>query len=159
MKKKYLLSIERIISGGQTGVDRGALDAAIELGIAHGGWCPRGRLAEDGRIPKRYKLREIDAFDYRIRTEKNVMDSDATLILYRHNLRGGTAYTRRMALKHDKPFVAVDLASSYDVAVLRQWLIDLEVKVLNVAGPRGSSSPNIDEESREFIVQLFTAVD
>jgi hypothetical protein len=73
----------KIISGGQTGVDRAALDAAIELGIPHGGHCPRGRRAEDGRIPDRYQLTETDSAQYRVRTERNVLDADATLILCR----------------------------------------------------------------------------
>ena len=80
----------RIVSGGQTGVDRAALDAALELGIAHGGWCPRGRLAEDGPIADRYGLRETASSDYAVRTEQNVVDSDATLILHRGPLTGGT---------------------------------------------------------------------
>ena len=93
----------KIISGGQTGVDRGALDAAISLGIPHGGWCPRGRLAEDGRIPDRYQLRETDSPDYPSRTEQNVLDSDATLILYRGRIAGGTEFTLRLAQQHGRP--------------------------------------------------------
>ena len=99
----------KIISGGQTGVDRGALDAAMELGIPHGGWCPRGRTAEDGRIPDRYQLRETDSPDYSFRTEQNVLDSDATLILYRGRIAGGTELTLRLARQHGRPHLVVDL--------------------------------------------------
>ena len=75
--------LQRIVSGGQTGVDRAALDVALELGIAQGGWCPRGRLAEDGRIADRYRLVETESSEYRVRTEQNVLDSDGTLVLFR----------------------------------------------------------------------------
>src|SRR5688572_12994856 len=92
-------SVQRIVSGGQTGVDRGALDAAIALGIEHGGWCPRGRLAEDGQIPRRYQLTETKTSKYRERTERNVLDSDGTLILFRALLSGGTELTRRLAVQ------------------------------------------------------------
>ncbi|MEM8679348.1 MAG: putative molybdenum carrier protein, partial [Planctomycetota bacterium] len=97
------LSLDKVVSGGQTGVDRGALDAAIYLGLPHGGWCPRGRLAEDGVIPARYELQETTAPQYAVRTEKNVIDSDATLILHSGPLSGGTKYTRAMAEKHQRP--------------------------------------------------------
>lgn len=85
--------VRRIVSGGQTGVDRAALDVAMQLSIEHGGWCPRGRLAEDGTIPSRYDLRETRSAKYHVRTERNVVDSDATLILYRKSLTGGTLLT------------------------------------------------------------------
>ena len=90
----------KIISGGQTGVDRAALDVAVELEIPHGGWCPKGRLAEDGRIPDSYKLRETTSREYAVRTEQNVLDSDGTLILYRESISGGTELTLRLAEKH-----------------------------------------------------------
>src|SRR4030042_6079458 len=93
----------KILSGGQTGADRSALDVAIALGISHGGWCPRGRLAEDGRIPDRYQLRETDYREYAVRTEQNVVDSDATLILCSGVLSGGTELTLRLAERHHGP--------------------------------------------------------
>ena len=140
---------------GPTRANRAALDAAIELGIPHGGWCPRGRLAEDGRIPQRYNVEEMASPHYRVRTEQNVIDSDATLILYRHALRGGTAYTRRMAIQHDRPFVVVDLAAQYWLDDIRQWIVDGDFKVLNVAGPRGSSWSGIERQAYDFLVALL----
>ena len=153
--KPLTLSVKRIVSGGQTGVDRGALDAAITMGIDHGGWCPRGRLAENGRIPERYHLHETDSSDYTVRTEQNVIDSNATLILHVGTLSGGTKLTRRISVKHSRPHLLVDLADNPDPHRVCQWLKDLSVEVLNVAGPRGSSLPGLAEEARDFLVQVF----
>jgi len=147
-----------IVSGGQTGVDRGALDAAIALGLEHGGWCPRGRLAEDGPIPERYRLRQTESAEYRGRTEQNVIDSDGTLILYRHRLFGGTELTRRFALKHQKLCCVVDLEQEPDVTTVRQWIADHSIGVLNVAGPRESSSPGIGVEAQQFVCSVFSEV-
>jgi hypothetical protein len=149
------MKLKKIISGGQTGVDRAALDAAISLAIAHGGWCPRGRLAEDGRIPDHYLLEETDSPDYPVRTERNVLDSDATLILYRLQLSGGTLLTLRLAEEHEKPYLAVDLHSPLSFAEIRRWLEAHGVQLLNVAGPRESQSAGIGEASRTFILKLF----
>jgi hypothetical protein len=132
-------------------VDRAALDAAIELGIEHGGWCPRGRIAEDGAIPSDYRLREADSADYPIRTELNVGDSDGTLILFRGRLFGGTELTRRLAIKCGKPYFLVDLNGVPDPAVVRQWLAENAVRVLNVAGPRESTCRGIYQAALEFI--------
>ena len=145
----------KIVSGGQTGVDRGALDAAIALGIPHGGWCPRGRLAEDGTIPARYQLTETDSPEYRARTEKNVRDSDATLILYRGELKGGTELTRQLAKRHAKPCLVVDLDHPTDLEEIRQWLSQPQITVLNVAGPRESQSPGISARAADFLNRLL----
>ncbi len=108
-----------IVSGGQTGVDRAALDVAIAIGIAHGGWCPAGRLSEDGSIPSRYELRETDSHEYPVRTEQNVIDSDATLILYEGRLKGGTLLTQRICRRLGKPQLSVKIdASNVDCRVL-----------------------------------------
>ena len=96
-----------IVSGGQTGVDRAALDVAMAMGIGHGGWCPAGRLSEDGTVPSRYELRETDSSDYPARTEQNVIDSDATLILYEGRLKGGTLLTRRICRRLKRPHLVV----------------------------------------------------
>lgn len=143
--------LERIVSGGQTGVDRAALDVAIDLGIPHGGWCPKGRLAEDGTIPSRYSLQEMESADYTVRTEQNVLDSDGTLILYQRRLQGGTLLTHRLAKRHQKPLLRyrLDLAPRIDTVI--RWLVENDIKTLNVAGPRGSSSPEIEEMTRRAL--------
>ncbi len=145
----------KIISGGQTGVDRAALDVAIELGIPHGGWCPLGRLAEDGTIPKHYQLTETDSAEYAIRTERNVQEADATLILCRGRPTGGTELTRQLALRHGKPVHVVDLSARPGVAKTRRWLMRYGRGVLNVAGPRESQSPGIGAEAAQFLRNLF----
>jgi hypothetical protein len=145
----------KIISGGQTGVDRGALDAAIELAIPHGGWCPRGRLAEDGRIPERYQLLETDSPDYPRRTQRNVVESDGTLLLFRGRIAGGTELTLRLAEEHQRPRLAIDLDASADPAVVRRWLAEHRIEVLNVAGPRESQSAGIAALARAFLVGVL----
>ena len=145
----------KIISGGQTGVDRAALDAAILLGIEHGGWCPRGRLAEDGRIPDRYRLRETDSADYRVRTEWNVLDGDATLILCRGPLGGGTLLTHALAEQHGRPCLVIDLQAPPVVEEVVHWLRRHDIATLNVAGPRESQSPGIGDAAASFLADLL----
>jgi Circularly permutated YpsA SLOG family len=131
--------LERIVSGGQTGVDRGALDAALALDFPCGGWCPAGRLAEDGPIPERYPVVELAGGDYRARTRKNVQDSDGTLILAFGAPAGGTLETLRDCLRFRKPHLVVDASTaSADAAAGRALLFVQEnaIRVLNVAGPR-----------------------
>ncbi|HJN11714.1 MAG TPA: putative molybdenum carrier protein [Pirellulaceae bacterium] len=145
------LVVRRIVSGGQTGVDRGALDAAIELGLEHGGWCPRGRRAEDGPIPLRYQLRETASARYPVRTRQNVIESDATLLFYRDHLHSGTELTFRLAKQHAKPYLLVDLETLLDPAVVLDWINGEQVDTLNVAGPRESTAPGIARQTREFL--------
>jgi hypothetical protein len=145
---------ERIVSGGQTGVDRAALDAAIALGIAHGGWCPAGRLSEDGCIPSRYDLQEMSSSEYPARTEQNVVDSDATLILCEDRLKGGTKLTRLFCKRHDKPHLVVRI-NSQDVGPVSNWLQQIRPGCLNVAGPRESTSPGVYQRSLEFLLRLL----
>lgn len=145
----------KIISGGQTGVDRAALDVAIELGIPHGGWCPLGRLAEDGTIPEHYRLTETDSADYAIRTERNVQEADATLILCRGQPTGGTELTRQLALRYGKPVHVVDLSAPPELAKTRRWLKRYGRGVLNIAGPRESQSPGIGAEAAEYLRKLL----
>lgn len=147
--------VQRIVSGGQTGVDRGALEAALSIGVAHGGWCPRGRRAEDGRVPLRYDLRETDSSRYDIRTEKNILDSDATLIIHQGPLTAGTALTRRLAQLHGKPLRLIDLALPIDWNASQRWLMAAQVHVLNVAGPRESSCPGIAERAQAVLAMLL----
>lgn len=145
----------RIVSGGQTGVDQAALDLAMALGLEHGGWCPRGRLCESGRIHSRYQLRESHSPRYDVRTEQNVEDSDGTLILYHQKLNGGTALTLRMAQKYQRPFLMVDLAKesqlSQAAAGVRMWLLAHTIRTLNIAGPRESSCPGIHDRAFSFL--------
>ena len=152
----HRLGIQKIVSGGQTGVDRGALDAAMALGIEHGGWCPRGRLAEDGKIPPRYLLTDTESSEYWIRTERNVIDSDGTLILYREKLKGGTEFTYRMTRKHRKPSLRIDMLDDPCPSAVRQWIVENAIGVLNVAGPRESSCQGIAERAQQFVVSVFT---
>ena len=147
--------ITKIVSGGQTGVDRAALDVAIARGISHGGWCPRGRRAEDGRIPKVYDLWETDERDYSMRTRCNVEDSDGTLILSGGELTGGTALTRKLAKREGSPVHVVDLRQELSFAVVEQWLLDNRIQVLNIAGPRESQQPGICEQTREWLSGLL----
>ncbi len=154
------MPIEKIISGGQTGVDRAALDVAIELNIPHGGWCPAGRRAEDGRIPDQYRLQETESWKYTQRTERNVVDSDGTLVLFRDKPTGGTAYTVRMINEHGKPFYLVDLSQQLldrnaVIDDVIDWVTENGIRVLNVAGPRHQTDPSITEQSREFLRTLF----
>jgi len=151
-------SLRCIVSGGQTGVDRGALDAALELGLAHGGWCPRGRRSEDGCIPTRYQLRETESSNYPVRTRRNVLDSDATLLIYRDRLVGGTELTFRLARQLAKPYLLVDLQSSPDVTHVLDWIRDAHIETLNVAGPRESTAPGIERQTREFLVTCLASM-
>jgi len=149
--------IERIVSGGQTGADRAALDAALELGVACGGWCPKGRRAEDGRLASRYPLRETTSASYPQRTGWNVRDSDGTLILARGELRGGSALTAALARRGAKPCLVVDLARDEGVRAVSEavaWLRTNAVRVLNVAGPRESESPGIHAQAIAFVREL-----
>jgi hypothetical protein len=153
--------IRKVVSGGQTGVDRAALDAAIEAGYACGGWCPRGRRAEDGAISDHYPLKETSSADYLDRTRRNVEDSDGTLIVAPGEPVGGTRATLVHATRTRKPVLVVDPAEfigDTDLAAIADWLEDHGVRVLNVAGPRESGHPGIYLEARDLIARLLEAV-
>jgi hypothetical protein len=143
-----------IRSGGQTGVDRAALDAAMAAGLRVAGWCPRGRLAEDGRIPVRYPLVEAPTAESADRTMRNVRDSDATLILAREPLLGGTALTAEEARRLGRPVLVVDPASAAPADVAN-WLRARGVRDLNVAGPRESEKPGAYAEAKAFLDVLL----
>lgn len=145
---------DRVVSGGQTGVDRAGLDAAIALGIAHGGWCPAGRLSEDGSVPSRYELQETLSGEYPVRTEMNVRDSDATLILCVDKLKGGSRLTKRFCERHAMPHLVVRMDQSQE-AVVRDWLAKHRPSCLNVAGPRESTSPGIYELALEYLLRVL----
>jgi hypothetical protein len=135
----------KIISGGQTGADRAALDWAIAHGIAHGGWCPKNRRAEDGRIPGRYRLRQTASGVYPVRTRRNVLDSDGTVVFStRARLSGGSRLTVKLARKHQKPVLHVSKANSGSPArALRRFIREAAIRTLNVAGPRASEDPDV----------------
>jgi hypothetical protein len=143
-------SVHTVVSGGQSGADRAALDVALACGLRLGGWVPKGRLAEDGRIPDRYTgLREAGSADPAVRTRLNVRDSDATLIMSHGALFGGSRLTYREAVRIGRPVLHVDLdAISRDqaVAAVRAWLDRVRPGVLNVAGPRASNDPAVGDE-------------
>jgi hypothetical protein len=146
--------LEKIISGGQTGADQAALDAAIKLGIPHGGWIPRGRLTEDGPLPDKYDLKEMPTASYPERTKKNIRESDGTLIFSHGMLTGGSEFTRKMALKYQKPMLHIDFNHMipFDAAVvINNWMVDHDIRVLNVAGPRASTDPRIYRAAIDII--------
>lgn len=147
-----------VVSGGQTGVDRAALDAGLDLGLSVGGWCPLGRRAEDGPIPARYPLRETPTADYAERTEWNVRDSDATLILYRGALAGGSARTAEHAARYGRPLLALDLGRAPDPIAAAGWVRQHGVRVLNCAGPRESGAPGIYAEALAWLRACLTGV-
>ncbi len=138
--------IKKIISGGQTGADRAALDVAIQFNIPHGGWIPKGRKTEDGTLPEKYQQQEMPTASYSARTEKNVQDSDGTVIISHGKLTGGSAYTRKMAMKHGKPWFHADLNKlpTFQAAmIIDDWISKNKIEALNVAGPRASDDPLI----------------
>ena len=136
-------------------MDRAALDVALELGLPCGGWCPKGRHAEDGPLPPRYALIETPEEAYEQRTEWNVRDSDATLILHRGPFRGGTALTYRLARRYERPVLTIDLDDDPKPAAVRDWIDRTAIRVLNVAGPRESGSPGIDQQANRFLREVL----
>jgi hypothetical protein len=147
-----------IISGGQSGVDRAALDAALALGVGCGGWCPQGRRAEDGVIADRYPLKELPGADYLQRTERNVIDSDATLIIHFATLSGGTARTLEFCRLHARPHLLIDGERLAPTAAGEQVLAFIrahDVERLNVAGPRASGDARAYPYARQLVGELL----
>jgi hypothetical protein len=166
------MAIIKIVSGGQSGVDQAALDAAIHCGIPHGGWCPKGRKFEYGRIPEQYELKETSSSDYLVRTEANVVDSDATLVLTPGKATGGSRRTIEFAIMHRKPWLHIAFDSIPELRAaeqVRDWLAgdgllndygDYEVLppdqcILNVAGTRGS---NLEAHPNVIVNLLLAAI-
>jgi hypothetical protein len=150
--------IKKIISGGQTGADRAALDIAINLQIPHGGWLPKGRKAEDGPVPAHYQLKEMSNESYPARTEANVADSDGTLIITHGELKGGSKLTREYALKHRKPHLHIDLDVLRGDDILYtivNWIVENNIAVLNVAGSRASEDPELYDNVFEVLNRLL----
>ena len=152
------MKIEKIISGGQTGADRAGLDAAMNRRIACGGWCPKGRKAEDGKIPDKYPLTETSSADYIIRTEKNVVDSDGTIVFTFGMPTGGSKLTVKYADKHEKPCLCIDLdkvAGEQTVEAICKWIKNENIHVLNIAGSRESKSPGIYDKVYKIIDDIL----
>jgi len=140
------MQITKIISGGQTGADRAGLDYAIANKIPHAGWVPKGRKTEDGKLPECYQLQEMPTGEYRKRTEKNILDSDGTLIVSHGQLSGGSALTRELAKKNKKFWIHIDMQEvTLETAAARlvSWIEKNRIGTLNVAGPRASKDPKI----------------
>jgi hypothetical protein len=161
------MSLRRIISGAQTGVDRAALDSARAMGLYEwGGWCPKGRLDENGEIPDIYfnsdrlncGLREAESSRYTQRTALNVIDSDATLILKSGIITPGTKLTIKVCRRKTKYYVICDPSKSYNVKRAVKFIVEQGVEVLNVAGPRESSRPGIYDQSKIFITDILHMV-
>ncbi len=153
----------KVISGGQAGVDRAALDAAMELGLPVGGWCLRGRLCEDGMVPDRYPLWETRSSEFHVRTQRNVESSTATLILTRGTPTGGTRYAVEIATSMRRPLLVLDLTrpDRDPVEQVVEWLEEVQPRVLNVSGPRESGAPGIAMEARRVLedaLRAFAAV-
>lgn len=158
-----MIRIKKIISGGQTGADRAALDIAIELGYNFGGWIPKGRIAEDGKIPLKYSsLIETKSIEPEIRTELNVRDSDATLIISNGKLTGGSDLTEKIAISLDRPVKHIDLSKyTIDEAVNEclEWINTIKGSILNIAGPRQSEDSKIYSEVRQVLLNVLIPKD
>jgi hypothetical protein len=151
------MRLTKVISGGQTGVDRAGLDSAHQAGILIGGYCPKGRKAEDGTIPERYPLEELTSAQYTVRTEKNVTESDGTLILNKGVLSTGTRLTHEYTVKHGKPHLIVQLEEPIDPADVMLWIRGENIHILNIAGPRESKVPEgIYNDALLYLNQVFT---
>lgn len=150
--------LKKIISGGQTGIDRGALTAALSLNFDCGGCCPPSRLAEDGVIPAEFPMTEMATGHYAERTLRNVRDSDATVVLYFGTMEGGTKQTQRLCAKHAKPYLPIDGARTVNDAAteaIRVFILSHGVRVLNVAGPRQSKEPRAFDYAYDVIWALI----
>ncbi|MEA3415952.1 MAG: putative molybdenum carrier protein [Thermodesulfobacteriota bacterium] len=153
--------IKKIISGGQTGADQAALDAAIKYNFPYGGWIPKGRKTEDGILPDKYKLKEMPADSYEKRTEQNVIDSDGTVIISHGKLTGGSKLTQELAEKYDRACFHADMnetSAFIAVSKINSWIIENEIEVLNIAGPRASNDPEIYEDTRRIIEGVILSV-
>ena len=148
----------KIISGGQTGADRAAMDWAMEHQVPHGGWCPKGRQAEHGRIPERYSLRETPSDDSAQRTEWNIRDSDGTVIFsIGPRLTGGSKQTAELARQHGKPMLHLckNAKDSVPEQALIEFIVRNQIHSLNIAGPRASEEPDIATFVREVLDKTF----
>jgi hypothetical protein len=149
----------KIISGGQTGIDRAALDAALETGTHCGGWCPEGRLAEDGIIPLCYPLLEFKGAGYKERILQNVTDSDGTAIIYFGTPTGGTEQTLRFCLDLNKPYLLIDaseLSPERTAKRMLEFVAGHSMTALNVAGPRASEEASAYEYAYQALTRFLS---
>lgn len=156
VNNKSQIPCQKIISGGQTGVDRAALDICLHENFPCGGWCPKGRIAEDGIIPAKYPLQELRQTEYHFRTEKNIEESDGTLIIAEQKLYGGTLLTRQLANKKNKALLCIH--SESQMKQVFDWLIRHKIKTLNVAGPRKSQWEKGYSLAYEIIGELIRKI-
>ncbi len=148
----------KILSGGQTGVDRAALDYALQQGVPCSGWCPKGRRAEDGSIPEVYPLIETTTAEYPERTGMNIRHSDGTLIITRNRFFDrGTVLTQQLCEQHGKPYLVIDLSQSHkpQIGQLEAWIRSAKIHTLNIAGPRESALPGIYQETMLFLEEVW----
>lgn len=149
--------LKKIISGGQSGADQAGLDAAIESDMEHGGFCPAGRKSELGPIPEKYQLTEMGSDLYHLRTEKNVMESDATIIFTRGKISRGSKLTRDYCRKHNKHCLHIDFTRNvphlvpYTIGFLNEY----KIETLNIAGQRLTSQPGIYRLTFSFLIELI----
>ncbi len=149
--------IQKIISGAQTGADRAGVDAAIESGVDYGGWVPKGRKAEDGIVPEKYtEFQEMTRGGYPDRTEQNVIDSDGTVIFGYGKLTTGSALTLKLAKQYKKPYLHIDLEIVKDsVSAVKDWIVEWDIKILNIAGRKASKAPEIYGVVKDIIKQVL----
>lgn len=153
------MHVQAIISGGQTGVDRAALDFALAHGIPCGGWCPKGRRSEDGIIPAKYPLKETSTTEYHVRTRKNIVSSDGTLIIVKDDaMDRGTKLTKELCAKLQKPCFIASGTQTDEKDLFREWLANHHIRTLNVAGCREGSQPGVYEYAIAVLNEIFSRV-
>lgn len=152
------MMVKKIISGGQIGADQAALDVAIKLDIPHGGWIQKGRKTQGGLLPEKYKLKEMPTPSFIKRVEQNVIDSDGTLILSHGKLTGGSDYSRKMALKHKRQLLHIDLAqidTLQAAKLIHSWIVLYHISIMNVAGSRASEDPQIYKATMDILESAY----
>jgi len=151
------MAIQKIISGGQTGADIAGVDAAMALNIPYGGWLPKGRKAENGIVPEKYtQFQVMTKGGYPKRTEQNVIDSDGTVIFTYGKLAAGSSLTKKFAVNNNRPWLHVDLdAVNNPAALINEWVLDWDIKVLNVAGVSASKAPSIYNQVKNIIIEVL----
>ncbi|MFH2219261.1 MAG: putative molybdenum carrier protein [Pseudomonadota bacterium] len=150
--------IKKIVSGGQIGVEQAALDIAIKLGVYHSGWIQKGRRTESWTLPEKYQLKEMTTASYKERIERNVIDSDGTLIISHGRLAGGADYSRKMAEKHNRPCLHINLKETpgfFAASAINTWVGEKDIEVLNVTGPKASEDPEIYKAAMDILESVY----